>query len=105
MTDDPNATPGTVTPVVPLKKTPVSKYKAMVKPDTTQQPMLVQKADGTIGPWGNPLNAPQKQIPLPATTNPLPLSDKARGLSNSYYPANQQQQGAAIPSLKKSSNY
>lgn len=69
------------------KVTPAGKYKAMVAPaDTTQQPLMVEKADGTIGQWGNDPNAPKKKV---VQTKPqLNLSDKAKGYSNSYYSPN-----------------
>lgn len=81
------------------KPNPAANYKKMVAPapgqamaaDTSQapsptNPIMVEKADGTVGQWGN-------DIPLPKKTPPpmkkqLPLSDKAKGTSNSYYPPN-----------------
>lgn len=49
----------------------------------------------------NGSSAPQQ----PVTTNTMPLSDKARGLSNSYYPASQTNQGTSIPTQQPSANY
>lgn len=78
---------GTVTPTVKKKPTPVGKYKSMVKPaaaDTSQ--LMVQKADGSIGPWGNDITPPKK--PATQTTGAPQLSDKAKGYSNNYYTPN-----------------
>lgn len=89
------------------KKTPVANYKSMTR-DTTQapsptNPIMVQKKDGSVGQWGNDLNAPQPATPAGA---PKPgMSDKATGKSNAYYPANGQQSSPAVPAKKKSANY
>lgn len=77
---------GTVTPGK-KKPSPVGKYKSMVKPaaaDTSQ--LMVEKADGSTGPWGNPI----KPATTPAIkTKAAPdLSDKAKGYSNNYYSPN-----------------
>lgn len=79
------------------KPNPADNYKRMVaQPDTAK--LMVEKADGSIGEWGNDIPSP------PPTLNPpkkkIPLSDKASGLSNTYYPANGQQTGPAIPTKK-----
>lgn len=76
----------------PIKK--AAKYKAMVKkapatPDPADsQPtsLMVQKADGSIGPWGND-TVPAKK-PVPQTKSAPVMSDKARGYSNTYYTPN-----------------
>jgi len=81
---------GTPTGGTPAKKkaTPAGKYKAMVKKpaqDTTQM-LMVEKADGSVGPWGNDIPPAKKQQP---PTKPAPkLSDKALGYSSNYYPPN-----------------
>jgi hypothetical protein len=51
---------------------------------------MVSKPDGSIGQWGNelPIIGNSPAIPVPPMAAPLRMSDKARGLSNSFYPAN-----------------
>lgn len=77
-------------PGTPIKK--VAKYKAMVKKTpatpTDGQPtsLMVEKADGSIGPWGND-TLPAKK-PVPQTKSTPAMSDKARGYSNTYYTPN-----------------
>lgn len=66
------------------------------------QPFLVEKKDGSIGQWGNDL--PDDAQATPIAKKKSLLSDKARGLSNSYYPARGQQQGPDVPVQKKSNN-
>lgn len=85
-----------------------AKYKAMVKktdPDSTakKEILLVEKPDGRIAQWGNDL--PVTNRPLPPVKKQAILSDKARGLSNSYQPARDQQQGPAIKTIKRNYNY
>lgn len=74
---------------VKKRATPVGKYKAMVKKptaDTVQTPLMVQKADGTVGPWGNDIK-PGKNYG--GQTKPgLDMSDKAKGYSSTYYTPN-----------------
>lgn len=54
-------------------------------PLSPTNPLMVEKRDGSIGQWGNPLtpDSPNPYIPIPN----MQLSDKARGFSNTYYPA------------------
>lgn len=90
------------------KQTPAGRYKAMVKPQTpvAKQDTLpwVQKADGSVGPWGNDPNKPASPPPAPLNGQPK-MSDKANGTSSTYYSANSQQQKPAVPIIKKSPNY
>lgn len=102
---------------LPKKKaTGPQKYKAMIKKpelqklaaDTTQalspkNPLMVEKADGSVGQWGNPV--PPSKAPTPPVKKQLLMSDKARGLSSNYYPARDQQQGPAIKTIKPSFRY
>lgn len=92
--------------------TPAAKYKGMISKtapsdDGTQPngngPLMVQKADGSVGEWGNPVQPPVTPA-APSKKKPL-MSDKANGTSDAYYPANGQQQKPAVPTIKKSSNY
>jgi hypothetical protein len=84
---------GTPTGGTPATKK-AAKYKAMVKKapvndgDADNQPtsLMVQKADGSIGPWGND-TVPAKK-PVPQTKSAPQMSDKARGYSNTYYTPN-----------------
>lgn len=66
-------------------------------------PLMVEKADGSIGQWGNPLipTNPNYIIPTPQ----IPLSEKAKGNSDLYYPANNVRQGADIPTQYRSANF
>lgn len=95
-TDDKMGTSG---PPVKKKPSPAGAYKAMVKKpqqaaaDTTKplsptNPLMVEKKDGSIGQWGNPL-PPDKPAVAPPAKKQLELSDKAKGYSNTYYRANQ----------------
>jgi hypothetical protein len=59
------------------------------------KPFLVEKADGTIGQWGNPIiPTPPPAVPI---VPPIPISDKARGYGDAYFPPNQQMQGKSVP--------
>lgn len=80
------------------KPSPAAGYKAMVKKpsqlaaDTTKplspsNPLMVQKADGSVSQWGNPLPDPKNTPPTPPKQ--LKMSDKANGNSSTYYRANQ----------------
>lgn len=74
---------------VKKRATPAGKYKAMVKKasaDTVQTPLMVEKADGSIGPWGNDIK-PSKNY-AGQTKPPLDMSDKAKGYSSNYYTPN-----------------
>lgn len=85
----------------PKKKTKSqpAKYKQMVAPSDSTK-LMVEKADGSIGEWGNPI----KPTAAPAAASPQKpqMSDKASGLSNTYYPANSVQRGKSIPTQKRS---
>lgn len=90
--------PGGGGPPAKKKPTAAGSYKTMVKKpsqlaaDTTKplsptNPLMVEKADGSIGQWGNPL-PPNNPSPTPAKRQ-LKMSDKANGNSSTYYRANQ----------------
>lgn len=92
--------------------TPATKYKGMVNKtapsdDGTQTNgqglLMVQKDDGSVGPWGNPVKPPAPALP-PAKKKQV-MSDKAAGNSTMYYPANSQQTKPAAPTVNKSANY
>jgi hypothetical protein len=91
------------------KQTAVAKYKKMKQPvaDSTElspsHPLMVEKKDGSIGQWGNPLT---DETPAKPPVKKMPvMSDKARSLSNTYSTARDNPTGPAIPSQKKSNNY
>lgn len=73
------------------------------KPLSPTNPLMVEKADGSVGQWGNDLKIPKTIIP--AIKKTTPLSDKARGLSNTYDDPRGQRQGAEVPVQKKSANF
>jgi hypothetical protein len=56
----------------------------------TNGKFMVSKPNGSMGQWGNelPIVGNSPAIPLPTMVAPLRMSDKARSLSNSFYPAN-----------------
>jgi len=102
--------------VPPGKKTPAANYKAMkgktnpmlgagadpTKPVSATNPLMVQKADGSVGQWGNSLTTPT--APIAPVKKQIPLSDKAKGLSSQYFtPAGRQ--GPPVPGQKPSANF
>lgn len=71
------------------KATPAGKYKAMVgkaSPDSVQTPLMVEKADGSVGQWGNDI--PPAKKPAVQTKGAPQMSDKAKGYSSNYYTPN-----------------
>lgn len=85
------------------------------KPDPTKEPtydtslltngkFMVGKADGSTGQWGNPVGTSQA-IPVFPGAPVIQTSDKATGLSNTYYPARNQQTSKSVPTQYPSSRY
>lgn len=94
----------------------VAKYKKMVKKSPLQSsaadptkelsptnPLMVEKADGTVAQWGNALKPDQAKLP-PFKMKPK-QSDKANGTDNTYNPARGQQSGPSPQTIKPSFKY
>src|SRR5580700_2190198 len=65
------------------------------KPASDTNVLGTEHADGTVRQWGEDIKLPPIPPELAKKKKAPPVSDKAAGLSNTYYPANQQNQGKA----------
>lgn len=80
-------------PVIDTEKNNVNYWK--------EHPLITEHKDGMLRPWGedttampsNPNLLPKQMMP------PILPSDKAAGLSNTYYPAREQNKGKAVATV------
>lgn len=87
-----------------VKKTPVQGLAAdPTKEPSPTNPIMVEKADGSIAQWGNDLK-PSKP-PVPPVKKQILMSDKANGNDNNYSSPRNQQQGKDVPTIKPSAKY
>jgi hypothetical protein len=68
----------------------------------TNGKFMVEKADGSIGQWGNPVTQGTDQV-NPVTVPPIQLSDKAVGKASYYTPARNVQTSPAVATIKSPS--
>lgn len=72
---------------------------------STNNPLMVQKADGSIAQWGNPI--PPTPVPTPISQGgkpPIVPSDKAKGSASDYYSSRDSRQGKEVPSIPHPNN-
>ena len=91
----------------PAQVTPTDNFPKPGDPYWKTHPIMTEHSDGTVRQWGedtiphvqNPNLLPKQMLP------PQPvMSDKAAGLSSTYYPSQNQNKGKAIPTIKSNNN-